>query len=780
MEALAVREVFAADLDGDGDLDALSASQWDNTVAWHENVDGLGGFGARREISTAGLGARSVFAADLDGDADQDVLAASSYDGRVLWFENLGAGAFGPAQEISGSSLGAASVRSADLDGDGDQDVVAASEEDHTIAWFENLGGAFGREQPLSTAALGASAVEAGDVDGDGDLDVVSGSFLDGAIRWYANTDGAGSFAPGTALPGSAPDVRAVALADLDGDGDLDVAAALRADDEVRWYPNLGGGAFGAAQTLGDEAYSAFSVVSGDLDGDGDLDVAAASQTDDTVAWYENVGGGSFAPETVLFEGVGPSDLCRPVDLDGDGDLDVVNITHRADEWQEAAVRWYENLDGDGNFGPSVILSSDVSFVRDLRAADLDGDGDPDAVCADSADGALRWYENLDGCATFGEGVFVDSIASCMSSFPVDLDADGDLDLVSSGVSDERIYRHENHSSLGDFGPGIPVNEAPFSPVELLAGDLNGDGAADIYASSLAGSRLSWFESTGALGGVWPEHPVAPFDTPLSIGLADLDGDGDTDLVAASQNDRKASWFENGDGLGSFGPEILIGADSVYYSSLDVADLDGNGHADVLIGQGGQGLGSALWYPGLGGGAFGGSEVIAGYTQEILSLAAGDFDADGDADVVLSEYSRNRVHWRANCGCPSQQPVEALRLGSPPNPAALQPGLSGGPVVAGPWEPWIDHGAFVPAATLDLLSVSTGAANVDLGAAGTLLCDPAQLVAWTASTPGLPFALAVPDECGLVGVGLCAQGASLDRSGALQLTNALDLVVGSY
>ena len=68
--------VFAADLDGDGDLDVLSASRTDDKIAWYEN-DGSQNF-TEHTISTAADGARSVFAADMDGDGDMDVLSASS------------------------------------------------------------------------------------------------------------------------------------------------------------------------------------------------------------------------------------------------------------------------------------------------------------------------------------------------------------------------------------------------------------------------------------------------------------------------------------------------------------------------------------------------------------------------------------------------------------------------------------------------------------------------------------------------------------------------------
>ncbi|MDG1983105.1 MAG: VCBS repeat-containing protein, partial [Planctomycetota bacterium] len=81
-------------------------------------------------------GANSVYASDLDGDGDADVLSASYSDDKIAWYENLGGGVFGLQQAISTSADGATSVYATDLDGD--VDVLSASEGDDKIAWYEN------------------------------------------------------------------------------------------------------------------------------------------------------------------------------------------------------------------------------------------------------------------------------------------------------------------------------------------------------------------------------------------------------------------------------------------------------------------------------------------------------------------------------------------------------------------------------------------------------------------------------------------------------------------
>ena len=129
--------VFAIDMDGDGDTDVLSASLDDDTVAWYENLDENGGRFSTHVITTSADYACSVFAIDMDGDGDVDVLSASQNDDTVAWYENLD-GSFGifSTHVITTTANGARSVFAIDMDGDGDVDVLSASQYDDTVAWY--------------------------------------------------------------------------------------------------------------------------------------------------------------------------------------------------------------------------------------------------------------------------------------------------------------------------------------------------------------------------------------------------------------------------------------------------------------------------------------------------------------------------------------------------------------------------------------------------------------------------------------------------------------------
>ena len=134
-------DIFLADLDGDGDMDILSASELDDTIAWYENDGASNPSWTKRVIATSADGAGSVFAADIDGDGDLDVASASINDDTIAWYKNDGANdpSF-TAIDIAINADNANGIYVADIDGDGDLDIVSSSYEDDTIAWHENIG----------------------------------------------------------------------------------------------------------------------------------------------------------------------------------------------------------------------------------------------------------------------------------------------------------------------------------------------------------------------------------------------------------------------------------------------------------------------------------------------------------------------------------------------------------------------------------------------------------------------------------------------------------------
>jgi hypothetical protein len=350
-------------------------------------------FGAQQIISAGADGANSVFVADIDGDTDLDVLSASFWDSKIAWYENVdGLGTFGSEQVITTTASDARAVFAADLDGDGDMDVLSASSFDNTIAWYENTDGlgTFGPRNTIENQADEARAVIAADLDGDSDMDVLSASLADDTIAWYENTDGAGTFGPQIVISTAADGPIAIFAADLDGDTDIDVLSASSNDSEIAWYENDGAGTFGPQQIIFAGALGAWSVFAADVDGDSDVDVLSASFIDDTVAWYENTDGlGTFGPQLPISTVVEAAISVFAADMDLDGDFDVISGS-LGDE-----IFWHANLDGAGSFGPPQLISAAGDGTSSVIAADLDGDGDPDVAAASNFDDEIAWYENL-------------------------------------------------------------------------------------------------------------------------------------------------------------------------------------------------------------------------------------------------------------------------------------------------------------------------------------------------------------------------------------------------
>jgi hypothetical protein len=383
---LSGRSVYAEDVDGDGDIDVLGASNEGDDIVWFEMESPISSIYANTIISEEIIegsfdGAYSVYAADVDGDGDMDVLGAAWNDDDIAWFENNGSESF-TMRTIDGSFLGASSVYAADVDGDGDMDVLGAAQGDNDIAWFENNGSQSFTERPIDGSFSGASSVYAADVDGDGDMDVLGAAFSDDDIAWFEN-DGSQGFTKRT-IEGDFDGASSVYAADVDGDGDMDVLGAAKNDLDIAWFENDGSQGF-TERTIDGAFWGAKSVYAADVDGDGDMDVLGAASIDDDIAWFENNGSQVFTERTIEGDFDGASSVYA-VDVDGDGDMDVLGAALTDDD-----IAWFEN-DGSQGFTERTI-EGDFDGAISVYAADVDGDGDMDVLGAASIDDDIAWFE---------------------------------------------------------------------------------------------------------------------------------------------------------------------------------------------------------------------------------------------------------------------------------------------------------------------------------------------------------------------------------------------------
>jgi hypothetical protein len=230
--------VHGADIDGDMDIDILATDASNNDVAWFENVE-AGSTWVHHEVDGGFGGAESGYAADMDGDDDLDVLAAGYSVDDVAWWENTdGGGTSWVKHTVTDSFDGARSVHAADVDGDNDMDVLGAAWLGYEIKWWENSNGSGTSwvEHSVSGVFAGASSVVGADIDGDADIDIAGTAFYGYDVTWWENTDGSGTSFVERLVEGDFDEARDVSVADMDSDGHVEVLGAAHGAGDIIWW----------------------------------------------------------------------------------------------------------------------------------------------------------------------------------------------------------------------------------------------------------------------------------------------------------------------------------------------------------------------------------------------------------------------------------------------------------------------------------------------------------------------------------------------------------------
>ncbi len=337
---------------------------------------------------------------DADGDGDLDVAVAVENGANRLYL-NDGTGKLSRTPGAFGSIAGDNEhVRVADFNGDGHLDVVFVAEdtEQHNLFLGDGKGG-FTRASERLPATSQANAVAVGDVNGDGLPDIVVGNTTEGKegvaqpFLWLNDRARPGWFIDASTSHLPAIDVQAqgIVLADLDGDGDLDMAIASQ-DPINRLLLNDGGGRFtDVTERLGKQVPTETREVHAlDANGDGRLDLVFFNLTSNNRDWDKdpqtrlliNQGNARFKDETRTrlpthrFSSWGGS----VVDFNEDGHPDLVVSAIDVPGFVPLQVRAWQN-DGKGNFSDvtaKVIPAATVGRSWSMARGDLDGDGKQD------------------------------------------------------------------------------------------------------------------------------------------------------------------------------------------------------------------------------------------------------------------------------------------------------------------------------------------------------------------------------------------------------------------
>jgi len=383
-----------------------------------------------------------------------------------------------------------------------------------------------------------------GDVDGDGDLDLVVGNNGPQKNRLYLNNGTATPWAgvSGVDVTFDADNTLSVALGDVDRDGGLDLVAG-NATEMDRVYLNNGTATPWAGITGADitaDAHATWAMALGDVDGDGDRDLVVGNDGQANRLYLNN---GTEAPWAGVsgVDVTADADLTRSVDLgdaDRDGDLDLVAGN------SGQANRLYLN---NGTAAPwagvsGVDVTADADSTRSVALGDLDGDGDLDLVAGNYGP-RNRLYLN-DGVGnpwdTLSTGVDVTLDANFTLSVVLgDVDGDGDLDLVAANdTQTNRLYLNDGAGDpWNTLSTGVDITADADSTQSIVLGDVDGDGDLDLVAGIWAQSnRLYSNNGTAApWAGVTGTDITTDADSTGSVAFGDVDGDGDLDLVAGNR-----------------------------------------------------------------------------------------------------------------------------------------------------------------------------------------------------------------------------------------------------
>ena len=518
------RFVTVADLNADGKPDLIVISQCNN----YNNCDlgsvgvllgnGDGTFQTASSYSAGEQSAYSAAAADVNGDGKLDVIVADQCDyssdcgnGVVAVLLGNGDGTLQTPSTYNSGGIILSSVLVKDVNGDGKPDILATNGcADNSCSsgsvgvLLGNGNGTFQAPISYNPGGSGSFSMAMADVNGDGKLDLLvantclTNSNCNNGTVGVLFGNGDGTFQPPVAYGAGGVDTFAVALADVNGDGKLDLVVANACNNNsscnngsVGVLLGNGDGTYQAATAYSSAGLYADAVAVGDINGDGNPDLVVTNEcngnscTNGTYGVLLGNGDGTFQAAVSYNSGGVTATSVALADVNGDGKLDLLLTNQCSDNNCTTGQVAVLLGNGDGTFQSPVTYGTSGLYAGSLAVADINGDGKLDLIVTDQCESnSICNTGFLAVLLGNGDGTFQTPLTSAVPSPQsvsqltlADFNGDGHLD-VASGAGDFLLLGNgdgtfQPFQHLGAGGQGI------------AAGDFNGDGKPDVAAGGL-------------------------------------------------------------------------------------------------------------------------------------------------------------------------------------------------------------------------------------------------------------------------------------------------------
>ncbi|WP_321342951.1 FG-GAP-like repeat-containing protein [uncultured Draconibacterium sp.] len=570
--------------------------------------DGNGDFQQMDQTPFIGVAYSSVAFADVDNDGDQDLMITGNTenDGRISkLYTNDGRGGFVLYDETSFLGVYKSSIAFADIDGDGDQDLAISGSRgypysaDITNLYANDGTGNFSLVDESTFTPLHDGAIAFADIDGDSDMDFIINGLSKQLNKEYTklySNDGQGNFTINSNTSFSAMYGGDLVVADVNNDGYPDILQNGYSDGNyfTELYLNEQNGIFSLVNDIALEGVNYGALAFADVDSDGDLDILNGGENENASRIIElgvNDGLGNFVFLQSFITDVMNGDVAF-ADIDGDFDQDLMVTGKSCLNPPKVVSELYRN-DGQGNY----TMVDDTSFTPVINAAlsfaDFDDDGDQDLIIAGISKANVRTtkiYKN-DGTGQYSPdetNSFVNVDFASISCADVDGDDDIDILIAGSSASEPSVCKLYLNDNSGGFSlssssfKGVAYGTTAFADVDgdgdqdlMTIGSEDGtrDGVSNLYFNDGDGNFIP--DVKNSFVNVWNS----------ATAFADIDNDSDLDLVITGTDDdlNDVSKIYVNDGKGDFTPKDESGLRQVTEGTLNFADFNLDGYQDLML-----------------------------------------------------------------------------------------------------------------------------------------------------------------------------------------------------